>query len=232
MSVRKLELAEIQAVGVLVKDKDSIELLKKIRENEITEEDLKGKHKGNNLENFVGFAQEQDLIGEGEADKKVSLTKLVSLGLVDEGYHIPLPRSTKSNEGAKVPKVEEETLNKYKVSETGLALLAVIDPKLVNGVEEKQGNEQQKVNQQLADEALNRNKSAGKEFVPPKIEEKEEVTKQPQSKPAKVAQAENPTPERKKPNKAGFPQDQSSPTNANDLDTFKVEQDKELGKKK
>jgi hypothetical protein len=230
MSVRKLELGEIQAVGVLVKDQDAIELLKKIRENEITEEDLKGKHKGNNLENFVGFTQEQDIIGEGDegAGKKVTLTRLVSLGLVDEGYHIPLPRSTKSNEGAKVPKVDEERVNKYKVTETGLALLAVIDPKLVNGAEEKEGNEQQKVNQQLADEALSRNKSAGKPFVAPKIE----TESPPQKKKSEaVKEQENPVPERKKPNKAGFPQDQSSPTNANDLEDFKAEQDKELGKK-
>jgi hypothetical protein len=215
MSVRNLELGEIQAVGVLVKDQNAIELLKKIRENEITEEDLKGKHKGNNLENFVGFTQEQDVTG-GDEGKKVTLTRLVSLGLVDEGVHIPLPRSTKSNEGAKVAKVDEERVNKYKVTETGLSLLAVIDPKLVNGVEEKEGNEQQKVNKGLADEALSRSKKNQKEFVAPKIVEEQEP---------------KPVPERKKPNKAGFPQDQSSPTNANELEVFKDEQNKELGKK-
>jgi|SRR5215212_2478517 len=216
MSVRKISVQEIQAVGALVKDQNAINLLKEVRNQTITGEDLKGKHKGNNLENFVGFALESDLIGEGDqidAGKKISLQRLVDLGLVLEGYHIALPRKTQKNEGVQVPTIEDDLSRKYQLTETGLALLASIDPKFGNTVEEKPGNEQQKVNKGYADEALGRSKKNQKEFVPPKIEG-----------------AEPPQPEQKKANKARFPQGESSKTNGNDIEEFKAEQNKELGK--
>lgn len=137
MSIRKLTTNEIQAVGTIFKDKEAIEILKKIRDNVITEADTKGKRKGNELFSFVGFAHQDDILGGGEdADpeseeykqKAGSIKILVDAGLILEGFHVPLERGSEKKYGdVHVP--SQERIAKYKITEEGLTLLSVLGVK-------------------------------------------------------------------------------------------------------
>ena len=129
-TIRKITTNEIQAVGSIIKDKDAIKLLKQIRDNVITEEDTKGKRKGNELFSFVGFAHQDDILGEDaeseEYKNKVGSVKiLVDAGLILEGAHIPLERKNEDKYGdIKIP--SQERIAKYKITEEGLTLLSVL----------------------------------------------------------------------------------------------------------
>ena len=69
---RKLTAEEIQTVGQILRDKAAIELLKKIRDSTITEEDVKkrrAQQKGGEDDDdtpaFQGFAHSDQILGEG-----------------------------------------------------------------------------------------------------------------------------------------------------------------------
>jgi hypothetical protein len=126
---RKLTVAEIQAVGSVLNDKEAIELLKQINDNIVTEEDTKGKRKQNDIFAFVGFAHNDDILGEDEEaedyqNKKGVVRKLVDAGLVIEGFHIPLERKSEKKFGD-VRVQSDERISKYQITEEGFAVLAL-----------------------------------------------------------------------------------------------------------
>ena len=131
MSIRKITASEIQAVGTILKDKDAIELLKKINQEVVTEEDTKGKRKQNDIFQFIGFAHQDDILGEdSESDdfknKAGSVKTLVDAGLILEGSHTPLERKSEKNYGdARLPAPQDKR-SKYKLTEEGLTLLAIV----------------------------------------------------------------------------------------------------------
>jgi hypothetical protein len=128
---RKLTVNEIQAVGSILQDKEAIELLKKINDQVVTEEDTKGKRKQNDIFAFVGFAHQDDILGEDPEsqefqEKQGVLRKLTDTGLVDEGFHVPLERKNEKKYGdIKIP-ASDQKVGKYRISETGLAVLALL----------------------------------------------------------------------------------------------------------
>jgi hypothetical protein len=193
MSVRKLSVQEISEVASILNDKEAIKVLKSIRENVITqdavdEEKRKGSKGKEDLSAFVGFAKQEDVIGEGKDEDQKALgavSKLEGLGFIIKGVHIDNKK--------------EETTEKYQITETGNALLAAAGEGSSSG-EEKTGNEQNTVNKKLAE---------GKE-----------------------SEEEKPTPEQSKPNRARFPQGESSKTNGNEIEDFKAETNKQLGRRK
>ena len=131
MSSRILSTDEILAVGSILKDKESINLLKEIRDNVITEEDTKGKRKNNDLFNFVGFASSDDILGEEDSDseeyqnKKATINKLVKSGLVLEGFHIPLERKNEKKFGDTKVAAIDEKIYKYQITDEGYAILNI-----------------------------------------------------------------------------------------------------------
>lgn len=159
MSVyRKITTNEIQAVGSVIKDKDAIKILKQIRDNVITEEDTKGKRKGNDLFSFVGFAHQDDILGGEDADpeseeyknKAGSVKRLVDAGLILEGAHIPLERGSEKKFGdVHVP--SQERIAKYKITEEGLTLLSVL------GEEEKEEEQEASSNKKSSSSSSSSN---------------------------------------------------------------------------
>lgn len=130
MSIRKVTTNEIQAVGSILNDKDAIEVLKNINDNIVTEEDTKGKRKQNEIFAFVGFAHQDDVLGEDPEsedykNKAGSLQKLVDTGLILEGAHIPLERKNENKYGD-VRISSQERIGKYKLTEEGLTVLAIV----------------------------------------------------------------------------------------------------------
>lgn len=139
MSKRILTTDEITAVGAILKDKQAIQLLKEIRDNVITEgEDTKGKRKNNEIFNFIGFSSGEDLLGEDSEseeyqNKKAAIRKLADIGLVIEGFHIPLERKSEKKFGdVRISDVDNK-ISKYQLTDEGYAVLSVVD-------EEKSGN--------------------------------------------------------------------------------------------
>ena len=61
---RKATATEIQAVGAILRDKEALEILKRIKDEIVTEESTKGKRKQNDIFEFVGFAHQDDILGE------------------------------------------------------------------------------------------------------------------------------------------------------------------------
>ena len=130
-SNRKITVDEIQAVGSIIKDKDALELLKKINDEIVTEEDTKGKRKQNDIFAFVGFAHQDDVLGEDpESDdyknKQGSLKSLIDKGLVLEGFHVPLERKNEKKFGDERPPATNEKIGKFKLTEEGLTVLAIV----------------------------------------------------------------------------------------------------------
>ena len=126
---RKLTVAEIQAVGSILQDKEAIELLKQIKDNIVTDEDTKGKRQENELFAFVGFAHNDDILGEDEEaedyqNKKGVIKGLVDAGLVIEGFHLPLERKSKKNADARTTDLDDR-ISKYQLTEEGFAVLAL-----------------------------------------------------------------------------------------------------------
>jgi hypothetical protein len=134
MSTRKLTTNEIQAVAAILNDKDAIEILKQINNNIVTEEDTKGKRKQNDIFAFVGFAHQDDVLGEDAEseeykNKAGSLKKLVDAGLILEGAHIPLERKNEDKYGDQRFPSATEKVGKYKLTEEGLTVLALATQK-------------------------------------------------------------------------------------------------------
>ena len=132
MSSRILSTDEILAVGSILKDKESINLLKEIRDNVITEEDTKGKRKNNDVFNFVGFSSSEDILGEdSESDnyksKKAKIDKLVKSSLVLEGFHIPLERKNEKKFGDVKVAATDEKIYKYQITDEGYAILNIVE---------------------------------------------------------------------------------------------------------
>lgn len=130
-SNRKLTTNEIQAVGSILQDKDAIELLKKINEQVVTEEDTKGKRKQNDIFAFVGFAHQDDILGEDPESKEFqekqgSIQKLVDTGLILEGFHVPLERKNEKKFGDVHLPATDQKVAKYQITEEGLTLLALV----------------------------------------------------------------------------------------------------------
>jgi hypothetical protein len=131
MSSRKVTSSEIQAVGSILQDKEAIELLKKINEQVVTEEDTKGKRKQNDIFAFVGFAHQDDILGEDPESKEYqqkqgSVKRLVDTGLILEGFHIPLERKNEKKFGDVRVSDTEHKIGKYKLTEEGLTLLSIV----------------------------------------------------------------------------------------------------------
>lgn len=129
---RKVTTDEIQAVGSILQDKDAIELLKKINEQVVTEEDTKGKRQQNDIFAFVGFAHRDDILGEDPESKEYkekegSIKKLADKGLILEGFHVPLERKNEKKFGDVRVSDTEHKIAKYKLTEEGLTLLALIE---------------------------------------------------------------------------------------------------------
>lgn len=158
MSIRKVTTNEIQAIGSILNDKDAIELLKKINDNIVTEEDTKGKRKQNDIFAFVGFAHQDDVLGEDPEsqdykNKAGSLQKLVDTGLILEGAHIPLARKNEDKYGD-VRISSQERIGKYKLTEEGLAVLGIV------GAAESTKQEQPKPKQTAAPTVVKKNGSS------------------------------------------------------------------------
>lgn len=120
------------AVGAILKDKESIQLLKEIRDNVVTDEDTKGKHKDNDVFNFVGFSTSEELLGEDTEseeyqNKKAKIGKLVETGLVIEGFHIPLERKNEKKFGDQRVSDVEGKIYKYQLTNEGYAILSVAE---------------------------------------------------------------------------------------------------------
>lgn len=132
MSKRILTTDEITAVGTILKDKQAIQLLKEIRDNVITEEDTKGKRKNNEIFNFIGFTSSEDILGEDQEseeyqNKKAAIRKLADIGLVIEGFHIPLERKSEKKFGdVRISDVDDK-ISKYQLTDEGYAVLSVVD---------------------------------------------------------------------------------------------------------
>lgn len=136
MSTRYISIEEINSiVAAVVDDKQGIEILKKVRDNQQkeTDTDRKEEQKYNTERSglsdedkqkrsdkiaerkaFVGFAKEEDLIGEGKDNegKKGILERLVNTGLLLKGGFVPR---------------DKERVNSYKLTNEGYALLYLID---------------------------------------------------------------------------------------------------------
>jgi hypothetical protein len=145
MSIRKVTTSEIQAVGAILQDKDAIELLKKINDEIVTEEDTKGKRKQNDIFQFIGFAHQDDILGEDPESKEFqekqgSIKNLVDSGLILEGFHVPLERKNEKKFGDVHLPATQDKVAKYKLTEEGLAVLA-----LVGASEQKQQRQDQEV---------------------------------------------------------------------------------------
>lgn len=130
-SNRKLTSSEIYAVGDLFTDKKAVEVLKQIRKEEVTEEDTKGKRKQNEIFAFVGFAHQDDILGEDSEsedykEKQGLVRKLVDKGLVIEGFHVPLERANEKKYGdLRIPSSDTK-IGKFKITNEGLAVLAIL----------------------------------------------------------------------------------------------------------
>ncbi len=147
MSVRKVTTNEIQAVASILNNKAAIELLKKINENIVTEEDTKGKRKQNDIFAFVGFAHQDDVLGEDPESedfkqKAGTLKELVDVGLVLEGAHFPLERKSEKKFGD-VRVQSDERIGKYKLTEEGLAVLSVVKGSAAAEQQQQQQQQQQ-----------------------------------------------------------------------------------------
>jgi hypothetical protein len=142
MSIRKVTTSEIQAVGAILQDKDAIELLKKINDEIVTEEDTKGKRKQNDIFQFIGFAHQDDILGEDPESKEFqekqgSIKNLVDSGLILEGFHVPLERKNEKKFGDVHLPATQDKVAKYKLTEEGLAVLALV------GASEQQRQDQE-----------------------------------------------------------------------------------------
>ena len=129
---RKATASEIQAVGTILRDKAAIELLKKINDEIVTEEDTKGKRKQNDIFEFVGFAHQDDILGEDSKseefqEKQGSLKRLVDYGLILEGFHIPLERKNEKKFGDVRVSDTENKIGKYRLTEEGFTILTIVD---------------------------------------------------------------------------------------------------------
>ena len=131
-TTRKATTAEIQAVATILRDKAAIELLKKINDEIVTEEDTKGKRQQNDIFQFIGFAHQDDVLGEDPESKEFqekqgSVKRLVDYGLVLEGVHIPLERKNEKKFGDVRVSDTEHKIGKYKLTEEGFTLLTIVD---------------------------------------------------------------------------------------------------------
>jgi len=143
-SSRKLTTSEIQAVGSILRDKEAIELLKQINDNIVTDEDTKGKRKQNDIFAFVGFAHQDDVLGEDPESKEYqekqgSLRRLVDTGLILEGFHVPLERKSEKKFGDVRMSNTDDRIGKFKLTEEGLTVLSLVG----SGKEEEQQQQQQ-----------------------------------------------------------------------------------------
>lgn len=149
---RKITTSEIVAVGSILQDKDAIELLKKINEQVVTEEDTKGKRKQNDIFAFVGFAHQDDILGEDpeSEDYKTNeglVKKLVDKGLILEGFHVPLERKNEKKFGDLHIPATQDKIGKYKITEEGLAVLALVGNNNNNNGGQQQQEQQPKQKQ-------------------------------------------------------------------------------------
>lgn len=156
-TIRKITTNEIQAVGAILQDKEAIELLKKINDNIVTEEDTKGKRKQNDIFQFVGFAHDDDVLGEDKESEEYqqkagTLKKLVDAGLLLEGFHIPLERGSEKKYGD-IKVSSQERVGKYKLTEEGLTVLALV------GKQQQQESQQQGSKQSAVAAEGGKNKS-------------------------------------------------------------------------
>jgi hypothetical protein len=159
MSIRKITTSEIQAVGAILQDKDALELLKKINEQVVTEEDTKGKRKQNDIFAFVGFAHQDDILGEDKESKEFQekqgrVKRLADAGLILEGFHVPLERKNEKKFGdIKLP-ASDEKVGKYKLTEEGLTILALVGNNNNNNNNNSQQQSQQQQTKPAASQTL------------------------------------------------------------------------------
>jgi hypothetical protein len=150
---RKVTSSEIQAVAAILQDKDAIELLKKINEQIVTEEDTKGKRKQNDIFQFIGFAHQDDILGEDKEsdefkEKQGSINRLVDSGLILEGFHIPLERKNEKKFGDIRLPASDEKVGKYKLTEEGLTVLSIVNQPSPKQQQAQQSQPQQQTKQQ------------------------------------------------------------------------------------
>ena len=120
---RKATATEIQAVGAILREIEALEILKRIKDEIVTEEH-KGKRKQNDIFEFVGFAHQDDILGENPKseefqEKQGSLKRLVDYGLILEGFHIPFQRKNEKKFGDVRVSDTENKIGKYKLTEEG-----------------------------------------------------------------------------------------------------------------
>lgn len=156
---RKLTTNEIQAVGSILQDKEAIDLLKKINEQVVTEEDTKGKRKQNDIFAFQGFAHGDDILGEDPESKEFqqkqgSIKKLVDTGLILEGFHVPLERHNEKKFGDLNIPATQNKVAKFKITEEGLTLLALV------GSGQQQKQQVQQSNNVVPDDSKQKQKQA------------------------------------------------------------------------
>ena len=138
MSSKFLTVQDIQAVGELLKDKAALEILKEIRDNAITKDDVKGKKSDNYLVGFVGFTSGEDILEEDKDSdeykvKRAKIRSLVDSGLVIEGAYIPLEKGENKGHGdVKFPDPEGK-IYKFQLSNEGFTLLKLSEEKDGNG---------------------------------------------------------------------------------------------------
>ncbi len=140
---RKITVSEIQAVGSILKNRGALELLKKINDEIVTEEDTKGKRKQNDIFAFVGFAHQDDVLGgdpeSGDfKNKQGSLKALVDKGLILEGFHVPLERKSEKKFGDVRLPATQDKIGKFKLTEEGLAVLALVTKQQPAAVQQQQ----------------------------------------------------------------------------------------------
>jgi hypothetical protein len=145
---RKITVSEIQAVGSILKNREALELLKKINDEIVTEEDTKGKRKQNDIFAFVGFAHQDDVLGEDPEsedfkNKQGSLKALVDKGLILEGFHIPLEHKSEKKFGDVRLPATQDKIGKFKLTEEGLTVLTLVTKQPVQQ-QQQNGNKVQK----------------------------------------------------------------------------------------
>jgi DNA-binding PadR family transcriptional regulator len=142
MSSRYISVEEINSISAAIEDETGIELLKAIRDNVVSESDIKEQKSfdGQDKEaikkeqervsqerSFIGSTKEESIIkGQEDESKRGILKRLEEKGLVQSGGYIPLGK---------------ERINSYKLTNEGLVLLAFVE-KIKGGSKQAQTQEE------------------------------------------------------------------------------------------
>jgi DNA-binding HxlR family transcriptional regulator len=143
---KKITSSEIREVAQVLSDKQAIEVLKKIRDNQVNSEDIKKeqekavgakgsqdereKEEDESLVQFEGFTHQDDVLGQDPnsgdyQQKRGAIDKLLNAGFIIEGFHIPLgPRDQEKHGGQRFP--SERKISKFQLTEEGFTLLSTV----------------------------------------------------------------------------------------------------------